>query len=129
MLIQLEMDSNIPIYSQLVNQIIVLIARNELQHGVVLPSVRTLAADLGVNMHTVNKAYHELEEKGIITIVPKSGAVINPIPQKGIEAIHRERLLATFQPLVAEALVLGMNEEEIVNSLFTLLHYLKETEQ
>lgn len=127
MLIQIEPDSNIPIYSQLVNQMIELIARNELQQGVVLPSVRTLAADIGVNMHTVNKAYHELEEKGIITIVPKSGAIVNAPSQKGIDPIQRERLLYTFQPLVAEALVLGMEEDELIESISTFMQELKET--
>lgn len=65
MLIQIEPSSVIPIYAQLTNQLIVLIARGQLKAGDALPSVRSLASDLGMNMHTVNKSYHELEKKGL----------------------------------------------------------------
>ena len=83
MFIQIEPTSEIPIYTQLANQLIELIATGTLQASETLPSVRSLAADLGVNMHTVNKAYHELEKKNIIEIIPKSGAVINSISKNG----------------------------------------------
>ncbi|MER2091057.1 MAG: GntR family transcriptional regulator, partial [Sporosarcina sp.] len=59
MFIQIEPESDIPIYAQLVSQLIEAIARGNLTGGDALPSVRSLAADLGMNMHTVNKAYHE----------------------------------------------------------------------
>ncbi len=70
MMIRIEPDSDIPIYTQLTNQIIEGIARGRIKPGDSLPSVRSFAADLGVNMHTVNKSYHELEKKGIITNRP-----------------------------------------------------------
>ena len=63
MFIQIEPESDIPIYAQLASQLIEAIARGKLVGGDALPSVRSLAADLGMNMHTVNKAYHELEKK------------------------------------------------------------------
>lgn len=65
MIIRIEPDSDIPIYIQLTNQIIEGIAKGDLKPGEFLPSVRAFAADLGVNMHTVNKSYHELEKKGL----------------------------------------------------------------
>ncbi len=113
MFIQIEPASDIPIYTQLTNQLIELIARGELKAGNTLPSVRSLAADLGMNMHTVNKAYHGLEKKGIIQIVPKSGAIINHLSQDGILESHRERVLEELKPIIAEAIVLGMKTEEI----------------
>ncbi|CRK82364.1 GntR family transcriptional regulator [Neobacillus massiliamazoniensis] len=113
MIIQIEPQSDIPIYTQITNQIIEGIARGYLHPGDSLPSVRAFAGDLGVNMHTVNKSYHELEKKGIIRVVPKSGAVINFPNEMGEKNCHFERISSQFQPVIAEALVLGIKKEEI----------------
>ena len=61
---------------QLRNQIILGIATAKLQEGESLPSVRQLADEIGINMHTVNKAYALLREEGIIHLDRRSGAVI-----------------------------------------------------
>ncbi|MFD1203762.1 MULTISPECIES: GntR family transcriptional regulator [Sporosarcina] len=113
MLIQIEPDSDIPIYTQLAQQLIELIAKGRLKPQDTLPSVRSLAADLGVNMHTVNKAYHELEKKKIIDIIPKSGAVIKVQPDKGTNTESINQLALLLKPLIAEAIVYGMTQEEI----------------
>lgn len=126
MFIQIEPTSDIPIYTQLANQVIELIARGQLQGGDTLPSVRALASDLSVNMHTVNKSYHELEHKGIIRIVPKSGAVIYPIVQDGITSDNRRRIIEQIKPILAESLVLGMDPEEIQKLVSSILTHLKE---
>lgn len=125
MFIQIEPTSDIAIYTQLANQIIELIARGQLNGGDTLPSVRSLASDLSVNMHTVNKSYHELEQKGIIRIVPKSGAVINPIVQEGITHENSRRIIQQLKPIIAEALVLGMSPEEIGQHASSILVELK----
>lgn len=119
LIIQIEQDSDIPIYTQLTNQIIEGIARGELQTGQSLPSVRAFAADLGVNMHTVNKSYHELEKKGIIQIVPKSGAVITNIDQMTEDI--RNRIITNLKPHLAEALVMGMTKEEVQKLITTIM--------
>ncbi|CAM5207574.1 GntR family transcriptional regulator OS=Ureibacillus acetophenoni OX=614649 GN=SAMN05877842_11845 PE=4 SV=1 [Ureibacillus acetophenoni] len=122
MIIQIEPDSEKPIYTQLTNQIIEGIARGTIKPGDSLPSVRSFAADLGVNMHTVNKSYHELEKKGIIQIVPKSGAVI--IKQEGYDDTTYQKLKDEMRPYVAEAIVFGMNEaniQQLVKSIITEL--------
>lgn len=62
---------------QLTNQIIHLIATSSLQEGDVLPSVRQLAGDVGINMHTVNKAYALLRQEGFLTIDRRRGAVVS----------------------------------------------------
>ena len=90
--------------------------------GNTLPSVRSFAADLGVNMHTVNKSYHELEKKGIIRIIPKSGAIIN----SPAEMSHfSDRLIEEFKPKIAEALVLGLNTEQILELVTSLIQDFK----
>ncbi len=113
MFIQIEPHSELPIYTQVKNGIMEGIVRGELVPGDILPSVRSLAGDLGVNMHTVNKSYHELESKGVIRIVPKSGAVICAPSEGELSPSRLEQLSEVLQPALVESLVLGMNEQEI----------------
>lgn len=124
MILRIEQDSDIPIYTQVTNQIIEGIASGELKYGQSLPSVRSFAADLGVNMHTVNKSYHELEKKGIIQIVPKSGAVI--LTPNEINKDMKERVKQEVKPHIAEAIVLGMNEHEVINLVKKLYEEIKK---
>ena len=76
MIIEIDYNSGEAIYTQLMNRIIQGIATNELQEGDSLPSVRALADTIGINMHTVNKAYSLLRQEGYITIDRRKGAVI-----------------------------------------------------
>lgn len=76
MFIEIDFNSEEAIYMQLRNQIILGIATSLIQEGDTLPSVRSLAETVGVNMHTVNKAYSVLKQDGFITINRKKGAVI-----------------------------------------------------
>ncbi|GGM18551.1 GntR family transcriptional regulator [Paraliobacillus quinghaiensis] len=124
-MLSLNNDSDIPLYSQLSTQIMESIVRGDLSTGDTLPSVRVLAGDLGVNMHTVNKSYHELESKGIIEIVPKKGAVIKANEQK-ISAKRIEILSEEFRPIVVEALVNGMKKEEIHQIITNIIIKIKK---
>jgi DNA-binding transcriptional regulator YhcF (GntR family) len=76
MIIKIDFNSSEAIYIQLRNQIIMGIATSQLQEGDSLPSVRHLAEEIGINMHTVNKAYAVLREEGIIHLDRRRGAVI-----------------------------------------------------
>ena len=78
MIIQIDIDfnSNEALYIQLCNQIIRGIALEQIQEGEVLPSVRQLADVIGINMHTVNKAYAVLKQEGFIKLDRRRGAVI-----------------------------------------------------
>ena len=73
--IEIDFNSEEAIYMQLRNQIIWAIATDGLHEGEVLPSVRQLADRIGINMHTVNKAYTVLKQEGILTIDRRRGAV------------------------------------------------------
>ena len=77
MLIEIDFDSDEAIYVQLCNQIIMGIAASVIHEGDSLPSVRQLADMIGVNMHTVNKAYSLLRQEGYIRLDRRSGAVIS----------------------------------------------------
>lgn len=76
MLIKIDFNSDEAIYMQLRNQIILGIATSRIHEGDSLPSVRQLAEEIGINMHTVNKAYAVLREEGIIHLDRRHGAVI-----------------------------------------------------
>lgn len=76
MLIEIDFNSEEAIYVQLQNQIIMGIAMNLIQEGDTLPSVRQLADTVGINMHTVNKAYSILKQEGFIQLDRRRGAVI-----------------------------------------------------
>ena len=65
---EIDFSSREAIYLQLKNQIILGIATSQLQGGEMLPSVRKMADDIGINMHTVNKAYGLLQDEGFVTI-------------------------------------------------------------
>ena len=77
MLIEIDFQSEEAIYVQLHNQIIMGIATSMLHEGESLPSVRQLADDIGINMHTVNKAYTILRQEGFLTLDRRRGAVIS----------------------------------------------------
>ena len=77
MLIEIDFNIEEAIYVQLCNQIILGIATSKLQEGENLPSVRQLADTIGINMHTVNKAYSVLKQEGFVTIDRRRGAVIS----------------------------------------------------
>ena len=76
MIICIDQKAEEPLYLQIRNQVIAAIARGELMPGAALPSVRALASDLGINLHTVNKAYAVLRDEGYVLMRGRSGAYI-----------------------------------------------------
>ena len=85
MILRIDFDSETPIYVQIKNQVIEGIAKSEIEIGEELPSVRALAEDIGVNMHTVNKAYNMLKDEGYIKIDRRKGAVVSLNLNQSIE--------------------------------------------
>ena len=77
MYIEIDFNSDEAIYIQLRNQIIVGIATSQLKEGESLPSVRSMADEIGVNMHTVNKAYSSLRQDGFLKVDRRKGAVVS----------------------------------------------------
>ena len=97
MLIEIDFNSDEAIYVQLCNQIIMGIATDQLKIGETLPSVRQLADTVGINIHTVNKAYSVLRQEGFVTIDRRKGAVIS-IDENKIRALEemKENLLVVL---------------------------------
>ncbi len=110
MYIEIDFDSDEAIYMQLRNQIVLGIATNRYQEGEALPSVRQLAESIGINMHTVNKAYHVLRQEGFIRLDRRNGAVIFLEEDKS-QAV--KELRESFQVTLAKAVCKNISREEI----------------
>lgn len=102
MIISIDFGSSEAIYMQLRNQIIIGIAQEQIKEGDSLPSVRQLADELGVNMHTVNKAYSLLKEDGYLTLDRRRGAVVSVSADPKIR--HIESMNVGMRMMVAEAI-------------------------
>ncbi|MFC0471746.1 GntR family transcriptional regulator [Halalkalibacter kiskunsagensis] len=114
MYINIDLQAEEPIYTQLKNQIIAGIAKKEIALGERMPSVRSLAADLGINLHTVNKAYQQLKQEGFILIHRQKGVVINPEGVPRADDEYRSKLNNSLHPLIAESFCRGIEKEEFL---------------
>ena len=118
MLVRIDYNSDEAFYVQLKNQIIMGIATSEIQEGESLPSVRDLADLIGINMHTVNKAYSILRQEGYLKLDRRKGAVVSLTPDKE-RAIEEIRFL--MKNVAARALCRGLNKAEIHSILDEVL--------
>jgi GntR family transcriptional regulator len=126
MMIVIDMESETPIYQQLVNNIIEGIAKGALAAGEDLPSVRALAADLGINLHTVNKAYQQLKQEGYIQIHRQKGVVVLPPEARVMDEQGREKMNRELRLIAAQAICKGLDQHEFLAMCARQYHYLKE---
>lgn len=110
MYIEIDFNSDEALYLQLRNQIIIGIATSQFQEGDALPSVRQLADTIGINMHTVNKAYSVLKQEGFVKVDRRKGAVI-AIDIDKMQA--KEDLKRDMQVLLAKSSCKRISREEV----------------
>ncbi|MDD6573316.1 MAG: GntR family transcriptional regulator [Thermoflexaceae bacterium] len=110
MFVSIDFNSDEAIYIQLMNQIIMGIALEEFHEGDALPSVRQLADSIGINMHTVNKAYSILRQEGYIKLDRRKGAVI-AVDLDKLEAVNS--MTKELRLVIAKALCKNISPEEI----------------
>lgn len=118
MYVNIDFNSDEAIYMQLINQIIYGIATSQLHEGQNLPSVRELAETIGINMHTVNKAYAILRQEGYLKLDRRRGAVI-AIDINKLQAV--EEMKNEMRYVLAKAFCKNITCEEahqIVNDIF-----------
>ena len=113
MLIEINSLDPSPIYEQLRDQIVLGIAAKKLTPGEALPSVRRLGADLGINFHTVNKAYTALHDEGYIEMDRRKGALVAHKIEAG-DAFNAA-LSRKLKLHAAESICHGISETEFVN--------------
>ena len=110
MILEVDFHSEEALYIQLRNQIIVGIATNRLKEGESLPSVRQLAESIGINMHTVNKAYTVLKQEGFVKVDRRRGAVI-AIDADRISDL--EQMRESLRVILARASCRNISREEV----------------
>jgi len=111
MLIRIDFESDVPIYEQLRDQIVIGIADGSLKPNEALPSVRRMSADIGIHAHTVNKSYAFLRDEGYIIIDRRSGCKVAanlPKTDKAFTKAIKDKLA----PIAAEAACHGMKARD-----------------
>ena len=111
MIIRIDELSDIPIYLQLRNQIVMGISSGELKAGEKLPTVRDLALEMGINTMTVSKAYQLLKTEGYIMTDRKNGARIRTEIKK--EAYISDANKNELKRIVSEAYISGVTKQEL----------------
>ncbi len=110
MMIEIDFNSDEALYLQLCNQIIMGIASSRFREGDSLPSVRQLADAIGINMHTVNKAYTVLRQEGYVKVDRRRGAVI-AIDVNRLQTL--EELKKELQVILAKSTCKNITKEEV----------------
>ena len=109
MQLYIDFNSDEAFYVQLINQIILGIATDQIRDGDSLPSVRQMAEEIGINMHTVNKAYSILRQEGFIKLDRRKGAVISVDANRLRVLDHMKRELAV---VLARGICNGVSRED-----------------
>ena len=118
---QLDLTSGVPVYRQLIDQVLGAIATEALRPGDKLPTVRQVAVDLTINPNTVVRAYKELEIRGVLMTQQGTGTFIAANQVKPDEAERQRRLDRMVGEIMARAGAEGFTIQEIVMSLLESL--------
>jgi len=112
--LELDLESGVPIYMQLVDRIKQMVASGQLQPGQQLPTMRQLAADLRINYNTVGRAYLILDQEGIISTQQGRGTyVTSRLDEEQVQKMRLDKLRSMVGEVIHEARVLGYSREEI----------------
>ena len=110
MILEIDFNSDEAYYIQLCNQIIIGIATERIHEGEALPSVRQMAENIGINMHTVNKAYSVLRQEGFVKLDRRKGAIVSLETDKMrmLEEMRRE-----LSVVLARGVCKNVSKEEV----------------
>ena len=114
MILNFDFASNVPLYMQLRNQVVIGIAEGKLQPGEKLPTIRALAEESGINMMTVSKAYQLLKQEGHILTDRRSGAVVAPREDAAGTAVQEETV-ESLRLSLSELRLAGMSREDVMS--------------
>ena len=114
MIFEIDFNSEEAIYIQLYNQVVMGIATSRLKEGDSLPSVRQLAEEIGINMHTVNKAYAVLKQDGLIQLDRRRGAVV-------AVDMEKEKMLSDMKEQLRVVLAKGKCKNITKEDVYTLV--------
>lgn len=126
MILKLDFASEVPIYQQIRNQIVLGVADGRLKPGERLPTIRALADEAGVNTMTVNKAYALLKSEGVIVADRRSGARVRERESDEFGTFGssagqekktelKERTVQELRLVIAEAKLTGMDKSDFLD--------------
>jgi GntR family transcriptional regulator len=118
---EINPNSGVPIYRQIVDQVLALVASGNLRAGELLPSVRQVARDAAVNPMTVSKAYSKLETEGVVRRIRGQGMEVLPPSQNGSLDERKQQFGATIEPALHRARLLGLTRAQIREVITSLL--------
>ncbi len=113
----LDLRSGVPVYRQIIDQILGAIASSRVSGGDQLPTVRQLAVDLSINPNTVVRAYRELEIRGVLTTQQGIGTFITAQNVQPDEAERQRRLSQLVGEFMARAGAVGFTAEDVVGRI------------
>jgi GntR family transcriptional regulator len=110
---QLDLASGVPVYRQLIDQVLIAMSADALRAGDRLPTVRQVAVDLSINPNTVVRAYKELEIRGILSTQQGTGTFVTAQKVKQDDVARQRRLKSLISDMVARAGAEGFSVTEI----------------
>lgn len=116
MFLEIDFKSDLPIYEQIRRGIIIGLSKGQIKPGDKLPSVREMAENIGINLHTVNKAYKLLEADGVLTMDRRFGSLVSGenYPMRDFDS---EKMASELDLLIAIAKLKGLSEEEFIDHI------------
>src|SRR2546426_8579384 len=115
--LQLDLRSGVPVYRQIIDQVLAGIASGRLTNGDQLPTVRQLAVDLSINPNTVIRAYRELEIRGFLDTHQGSGTFITSQPVEQDDDERRRKLDMIVSDSIARAGADGFTAKQVLERL------------
>lgn len=114
-MLPIHIDTNSPLllYKQVGNQLIEQIAKGHIQDNEMLPSIRNMAQDIGINIHTVSKSYRELENKSIIKMENRLKATVIARSNRRLDENQLHNLELSIKNMIMEAYVIGYSKKQI----------------
>jgi GntR family transcriptional regulator len=116
-ILTVDTQSPIPVYQQIVEHVRARVRDESLPPGTPLPSVRQLAADLGINPNTVAKAYLLLERDGAIATVRRRGTFVAAAARERVAELRDRRLDDAVDRLVRQAAELGLSDQQFLDAV------------
>jgi len=114
----LDLQSGVPVYRQIIDQVCAGMATGALSPGHQLPTVRQVAVDLAINPNTVLRAYRELEIRGVLETQQGTGTFISHRQAKPDDSERRRQLEQLVSEFVARAGAGGFTLQDLAEALF-----------
>ena len=114
---RLDMHSGVPVYRQIIDQVMGGVAAGALRPGDQLPTVRQVAVDLSINPNTVMRAYREMEIRGVLETQQGTGTFISQQKVKRDDMERRRQLAQLVGELISRAGAAGFTLEELMGEL------------